>query len=318
MNRVTDDNPATQIDRVATVLNEALALLASSSSAELPARSGSMSPSLFEQCIELCRQVGEEKDEPIRTIHHLSCTGGTLIAKCLAAMPNVLLLNEVDPLSTMAFKADKPDFAPTDLVSLLRQGNPRVADTLLVDLFVQNLAQLHARMSTIGKRLVLRDHSHSHFLVGSEIPQRPTLLQMVADKFSMRPVTTVRDPIDSFLALQSNGWYSFTPFTFDEYCQRYLRFIDAYTHVPCVKYEDFIARPGEILRELCAHLDLPFVDTFADTFDVFHFSGDSGRSGNVIEGRPRRPVSAAFVSDALASDAYHILIDRLGYEAISS
>ena len=40
------------------------------------------------------------RDRPlIHTVHHLACTGGTVISKCLAAMPKVALVSEVNPLN---------------------------------------------------------------------------------------------------------------------------------------------------------------------------------------------------------------------------
>ncbi len=55
---------------------------------------------LFEKWSDFCEPEAPQK-QPIRIIQHLSCTGGTLISKFLAAMPNVVLLNEVNPLSQL-------------------------------------------------------------------------------------------------------------------------------------------------------------------------------------------------------------------------
>jgi len=41
-------------------------------------------------------------DRPlIHTLHHLACTGGTVLSKCLAAMPRVALVSEVNPLNRL-------------------------------------------------------------------------------------------------------------------------------------------------------------------------------------------------------------------------
>ena len=42
-----------------------------------------------------------------RAIHHFACSGGTVISKCVAAMPHVALLSEVNPLNR--FGADPPE-----------------------------------------------------------------------------------------------------------------------------------------------------------------------------------------------------------------
>lgn len=313
----TDGGAGDSIARLANVLDEALALIpAPAATGETAGAITTVTPSLFEQCIALCQQVAQE-EPPIRTLHHLSCTGGTLMTKCVAALPNVFVLNEVDPLSTMTFKAESPPFTPTDMLSLVKQANQQIAPDLLTELFLQNLALLHGRMASVGRRLVLRDHSHSHFLFGPEVPERATLMAMVARQFPVRSVVTVRDPVDSFLAVKKNGWTTFSPPSFDEYCRRYLCFLDAHSEVPCVLYEGFVEAPKRTMQTICDHLDLAYSDSFLDTFDLFRFSGDSGRSGSVIEARPRRPFDEGFRQEAGSSTFYRILTRRLGYHSIA-
>lgn len=299
---------------LACLLEDALVLLGADSG-RLVAVDAVEPGALLGECLELCRQ-GAASPAPIRTLHHLSCTGGTLIAKCLAAMPNVVVFNEVDPLSTMRLSPAKPLFAPTDLIVLARQGCPGLPDALLVKLFLQGLDLLHQEFTAMGKRLLLRDHSHSHFLKGGQIPQRPSLLAMVGSRFPTLSVVSVRDPVDSYLSLQSNKWMSFSPDSFDEYCRRSLVFLDAHAGVPIFRYEDFVQNPSPVMKDICQALALSYSDTFADTFDAFRFSGDSGRKGVVIKPRPRRPVGEGLREEAERSAHYKTLIGRLGYASL--
>jgi len=300
---------------LADILDDALRLLDSDEDeGKAPLPACAIQPSLFEQCIELCRQGATLDAEPVRTIHQLSCTGGTLIAKCLAAMPNVMLLNEVDPLSTIPINPEKPVFTPTDLLSLVRQGNQKVGEDIVIGLFLQNLGFLRNEYGAIGKRLVLRDHSHSHFLVGPEIPNRPSLLSIVRRQFPTLSAVTVRHPIDSYLSMQEIGWHGhFHPTTFDEYCRRYLAFLDAYEGLPVFRYEDFVKEPLAVMPDICQALGLGYSDTFVDTFNTFALSGDSGRKGDVIAPRDRRPSGDALTQLAKASENYGKLVHRLGY-----
>lgn len=321
MKQLPDLGSTSDLQQLADVLDEALRLLEGQGpSSEQHDVAEAIPPSLFEQCIELCRQGGREI-EPIRTIHHLSCTGGTLITKCLAAMPNVMVLNEADPLSTMKFKPENPDFTPTDMLALVRQGNHKVSEELLIQLFVQNLELLQSELALAGKRLLLRDHSHSHFLTGPEVGQRVSVLGMVAERFPTCSIVTVRNPLDSFLSLKAmtkaGGGIYFTPYTFDEYCRRYLLFLDAHEGLPIFKYETFVYEPAKTMEQMCADLRLSYSANFSETFDVFKFSGDSGRSGMTIEPRPRRSYDEATLDDARASGFYRLLVNRLGYEAVS-
>jgi hypothetical protein len=222
---------------------------------------------LFERCIELCRSSAvPPTDVRVRTLHQLSCTGGTLIAKCIASMPNTMVLNEVDPFSKMLFQPESPKFAPTDLAALVRMGDPTVADNMLAELFLGQLRALHKRVVLEGRRLVLRDHNHGQYLFYDEPDRKKSLLALLRPEFSTCSVVTVRDPLDSYLSMRELGWIIFTPPTLDEYARRYHLFLDAHEGLPIFRYEDFLAAPQQEMRRLCDSLDLPFNELFEETF----------------------------------------------------
>ena len=293
-------------------VDETLELLDSHSGGQLGAPVVSEPlPSLLEQCQRLCAEITAKTEEPIRTIHHFACTGGTLISKQLAVMPNTQVLSELDPFSQMP----RPAFAPSDLIWQLRNSAREVDETLLADIFLSGLSVLYEHATTYGTRLVLRDHTHSHFCVDQHSPGRPTFLQLVQQRFSTCSVLTTRHPLDSYLSLRANGWVSFSPKTFDEYCHRYLDFLAAYRGARIFKYEDFVADPAQTIAAICRELQLPFSPDFLDLSPAVHLSGDSGRRGAAIRRRKRRPVPEQIAEEAQHSSNYHILCTQLGYEA---
>lgn len=269
--------------------------------------------SLLEQCIALCKPQ-EAAIEPIRTIHQMACTGGTLFAKCIAAIPNVQLLSEVDPLSRMQIVPDDPRFCPTDLVLLMRQGTRGASDELIVRMFHAALEVAHAEAASRGERLVLRDHAHSQY-GATRIGHRPTVRAIVAARFPVLSLVLVRHPLDSYLSLVDNQWVGFNG-GLDEYSRRYMAFLNDYEGVPLIRYEDFVRDPERRMREACGYLRLPFSGHFIDMFDIFRISGDSGRRGNVIARRPRRPlVDDALAGEQASSTHYSSLLKRLDYDA---
>ncbi len=268
---------------------------------------------LLDQCLALCEEHFETKPEPIRTVHHFACTGGTLISKCIASMPNTQLLSEVDPLSSLVRPSAKPKFTPTDMVTLMRQSTRGTSTQLLIDLFLNNLEIIYSKLIPCGLRLVLRDHAHSHYCSGAIILERPSLLDIIAARFSTLSIVTVRDPIDSYLSLKSQGWMHFSPSSFDEYCARYTYFIRSYEGMPIVRYEDFVNEPSTEMVKICNLLELPFNPDFPELFDAFQISGNSGRSGDIIEKRPRRSLDAAILSDMETSAKYQVVRSMLGY-----
>jgi hypothetical protein len=180
------------------------------------------------------------------------------------------------------------------------------------------LKKLYEEMSLIGKRIVLRDHSHSHYLRQISLDRRRSLLKIVSDNFTVKSILTVRDPVDSYLSIKKLGWVHFSPSSFDEYCRRYLLFIEDHKASDVYKYEDFVTDPKSVLLQMCESLDLKYADHFIDTFDTFIFSGDSGRKEATISQRPRRDLDADYVSEITESRHYIEVVEKLNYTVFNS
>jgi hypothetical protein len=271
-------------------------------------------PSLVEQCERLCEEARQQTDQPIRTIHHLACTGGTLISKCIASMPNTHLLSEVDPLSELPCESTGRRFWPTDLI--YRIGDTRLVGNtdLIIEIFIRGLSAIYEHCCNIGAHLVLRDHSHSHFCATKDCAARPSLREFVSAKFKTVSILTVRHPLDSYLSLQKNNWMHFSPPTLEEYSRRYLAFLSIYSDCPRVRYEDFVASPESTMRQVCADLDLSYAPSFVDTFRIIELSGDSGRKGAEIKFRPRREVPSSVRDELRSSARFETLCLELGYD----
>lgn len=267
------------------------------------------------QTLKLCDQGGQQLNEPVRTLHHLSCTGGTLLTKCIASMANVLVLNEIDFASSLTYRKKNPAFSPTDMISLLRQGDENPDPAFIQDLFVNDISVLLERQVKIGRTLLLRDHSHSHFLVAHKNLDEPTLYETTKAHFDIKPLVSVRDPVDSYASMVAKKWHGhFSPSTFDEYCRRYLLFLDRHADIPIIKYEDFVAHPRDTMQIICEHLTLDYFPNFPDVFDSFTFSGDSGRKGALIEPRESREITPELQEEMAHSHSYQLVCERLGYE----
>lgn len=251
---------------------------------------------------------------PLRTLHHLACTGGTLIARCLAAMPNVRLLSEVDPLSTLDH-GPQTGFFPSDLPGLARTGSRPPGPAVLQRIFLAGLAELEADSRHHGLHLVLRDHAHSHFCDGPAIPDRPTLHEILAPGHRLYAAVTVRHPFDAWLGMAEAGWLHFTPTTLDEYARRAHAFLDRHAGLEVLRYEDFVADPEAWMQRLCTVLALPFDPDFRTRLPGVRLSGDSGRTGDEITPRPRRAHPPELAEAARASRVFTDLLDRLGYPA---
>jgi hypothetical protein len=267
---------------------------------------------LFERWSEFY-EPGFDQKPAVRIVQHLSCTGGTLICKCLAGLPNVAMLSEANPLSKIHIDSAPPRFSPTDLIFLASRGKFPLIDELSEKIFKADINIIAKHAMSFGKYLVIREHSHSDYLVGETPENSSTIQRLLKDDHPVLSAITVRHPVDSYLSLVKLGWRHFTPKTFDEYCRRYILFIDHNEHVPVFKYEDFINDPPAEMQRICESLDLPFNEDFQDIFDLNTLSGDSGRSSNVIQKRDRRQIDDNYQKELNESAWYLKLCEKLDY-----
>lgn len=268
--------------------------------------------SLIAKCDHVCNQYKTAKPS-LRVIHHFACSGGTLISKCISALPNVYLLSEVHPYTDLHMGGGKPKFLPSDISTLSRYANIPNIEVLQAKLFFDNIRSTYEHTLKLGGSLVLRDHTHSDFHTGLEPSQKSALLSILSDYFDIKSLITMRDPIDSFLSLDKAGWSHFSPYTFDEYCSRIISMLTKFDGVEVIKYEDFVDRPCEIMKQVCASLTLDYDESFQYIFDLSKVTGDSGRSSSIISMRSRRDIPAVLANELASSKSYRALKLRFGY-----
>lgn len=301
-----------RIGQLQLAIDEALGLLARDPRPRPEAAVIDPLPSLLDQCRDL---VAARPLRPaIRTVHHFACTGGTLIAKCVAALPNTVLLSEIDPLSTLVIPQDRAVFAPTDILLNMRQTTRPLPEEMLADVFLAAIGRLAERLAERGQHLVLRDHAHSHYCTHRDPATRPGLHGILAGAFDIRAIVTVRDPVDSYISLRSNGWHvHMSPQTPAEYARRYRLFLEDHRNLPVLRYEDFTEAPDEALRRIAGVLDLSFREDALHLFPMMRLTGDSGRRSDSIAARPRKPVAPALLDQMRDSADFLALRAEMGY-----
>lgn len=249
----------------------------------------------------------------LRTIHHFACTGGTVISKCLAALPQVMLISEINPINR-----NSPKFNPSHPLALLEQRciTP-LAEPWWSREFADQLSLLVDWCREAHCDLLLRDHSHSDYCIGQSCAKQPTLLGQLPQSSRVFSVVTLRHPLDSWLGLCHAGWQGqLHPPSLLSYCQRYGQFLNHYEHKPWLYYEDFCREPTWFLELICEELRLGYDPKVMDNFPAIQLSGDSGRKDNVISPRPRRPIPNEIQSelnDAATRRALLNLCERMGY-----
>lgn len=112
----------------------------------------------FVPSLRLFHQRSDSNDNVIGTLHHLACTGGTIISKSLAAMTQSYVLSEIHPYRTSAVRFD-----PMAAVAQFAAQYGKLTRAEARSALACQLAIIARRAQKDGRRLVIRDHSHSDF-----------------------------------------------------------------------------------------------------------------------------------------------------------
>ena len=252
----------------------------------------------------------------LRIIHHWPCSGGTVISKCIAALPNIIFLSEIHPYAYLRFmKEDEKSYLPTDLIQQLSFKRNGRNSNLCNSAFRGAICEINNSTYQINKILVLRDHSHIDFFVGP-LPRNESLIcQLFADKYDLLRILTVRHPLDSWLSIKKNNWDQSIQFnSFDEFCSRIKYMLKAMKDVPIIYYEKFCVEPNLNVKKICQELKLSFEKSFLNKFHSLTISGDSGRGGKIIKPRERRESSMELKKEIHNSQNYIDICRLLNYD----
>ena len=247
--------------------------------------------------------------QTLRTSHHFSCSGGTIISKVIACMRNVHLISEINP------NVIRHIFNPFDPTQLLLFQNTN--DNLIshIDIFLNRINECLSISKKKNYKLVLRDHTHSDYLnvkTVQSIKNTKSLIDVLSNDFKLLSLLSIRNPIESYLSMKNNGWYNHNiPNEFDDYCKRFNLMINTYSQlgIKIIKYEDFCEKPYEVTKEICEVLNLQFNKFFMDSIFKVKLTGDSGRGKKMtkIEELPRKIISEKFKKEILSSKDFDLI-----------
>ncbi len=245
-------------------------------------------------------------------MHHLSCSGGTVISKCLAAMKDVVFLSEVHP--TTSLNLTNIHFEPFDPLRLFQANYPDLSyknNNDLKKIFHERLWWVVRKCREYNKSLIIRDHPHSDFLVEG-CTRNPTLLSFLSDIYATKALVTLRNPVDSYLSLKSNNDFVTDVNDFDTYCQRVLDFLDKYSFADVILYEDFVDDPESVLKKICDIYGIQYDASYKDNFHNIMMTGNSGRGRNLKEIKKlrRRPFDETFWKEVEGSVNFKRLSEK--------
>ena len=255
----------------------------------------------------LQRLSGKVGQRRLVTLHHLACSGGTIISKAIAAMNSTLVLSEIHPDRVI-----QPEF---HALSQIRKGYGHLLapehEKAIRGHFRNEIGIAHEIATSIARTLIVRDHAHVDFAWNNR--DHSLLIAQLQNHFEITPIITLRDPREVWLSLKREGWFDGTV---DDLCAAHCRLLAAIPDAPVFSYEDFTSDPDATLLAISECGDFEYNADYMQRIDqVTHLTGDSGRKGTMIEPRPAKSLpqdDAAAFNDAPEWARFNQLIGERG------
>lgn len=254
---------------------------------------------------------------PLRLVHHLAKSGGTLISRCLGCMQNLVLLSEVHPLDS-----DKLGLIPHPLLqahvwfNLFTTEQIREWETQGFPSFAEAIALVEQRVVEQEKILVLRDWNHLDCLGQPfwEPTQVLSTKKCLESQFDCREIATVRHPIDQWCSMQNIP--ALKHISLESYLTGYWDFLRACGEEMAIfRYEDFCQDPEKIMLLMCESLSIPYDANFIDKWmDYTCITGDTGNFHHTAIRAKIYPRSPELLQKFNDNPDYANVRDYLGYD----
>ena len=268
-----------------------------------------------------------ETKPPLRILHQLSRSGGTLLAKCLASMTGVALLSEVHPQAPRFHGHDKEPWGASAYNPLAQArawyglagaaeaeaapGNDEMAA------FREAISLIARRGLDKGLHLVVRDYNHmdfTGFLRQAQPPYRFLSAEALSPVFDLRRFCTVRHPLPQAVSLQR--FVDRRRFDVSRFMAGYRRFAETARRIGYLRFEDFTADPQTALRELCARLKLDYDPGWEERWREYRaITGDpmARRGLRDIGDAPQGDIAPELIAAIEANEDYRRALELLGY-----
>jgi len=244
------------------------------------------------------------------TIHHACCTGGSIISQILASATNSILISEINPFQSIRDKRIEPFFDPTAILWHLVYNSKEISQTHKLKYFFCQLDISIEHAKGLQKNLLLRDHTHSTFnfsdkdiffmnkKLGSQFLETIRYFYALKSKdfdfIQIKPIISIRHPLDSFIAARKKGWL--LPYcgggeiNLENYCKGILKFqnyMEKEKSAKVIRYEDICINISDCLKKTFFDLNIDYQIPSLDEINLIKVTGKSGRKTENISLRER-------------------------------
>ena len=273
------------------------------------------------------------------TVHHVAASGGSIVSQVLAAATNSVLISEINPLGSIhGYRGLKPYYDPTSLVWHLVYNSEDLSPKLKLRYFFGQLDISIEHVKGLSKNLLLRDHSHTTFnFLNKNLKFNKKKLDSIflesinyfytqkSDTFDfprIKPIFSIRHPLDSYVASRKKGWlaaYCGDEINLDNYCNGLLNFqhymINGASAI-LLRYEDLCMNLETCLENLFLNLEIEYKIPSLKEINLIKVTGKSGRKSDDIEIRERliSDIDDSLKTQVETSKHYKKYCELNGYE----
>jgi len=255
-------------------------------------------------------------------IRNLGGCGGTVLARVIAALPEVVLLSEANPRSSALYNGYM------NPVVQVRNWSPELASSISTfdehelgypPRFGELLECLHSSAEKLGRDLVVRDFNYVDFIGVPfvwPVPRDSGLDLAVAGRFCVSPIVLVRHPADQLASLRSHRAIR-ANLTAEHYLNSYLAFLSAMRGAPLFRYEDVVTDPEDYFPQICAQLGLQWDSNALERFaSIDKITGNPDGSTESVIRKPRKTDATRLTDGELRQfGTYSELLIEMGYSA---
>lgn len=238
-------------------------------------------------------------------------SGGTILNKCLASLPNNVVISEVSKYGGGWGIHREKSYS-----TVYEQALNWYGIELKERGFKESLLELDEFCKQNGKSLIVRDWSYINFFRNQTYKNHPSYLLETLDLFpngQAKAFAFVRDGIDV--------WISRGMQTCDYFFHFYRKYVEELKKrdLKIYKYEDFVHAPQDFIRGLCQDLDLEYADIVDSSLQYSKVNGDTQLNGSrgqalkTIRPLPRKTIPISKIIEVNSCKEMHMANAALGY-----
>jgi protein O-GlcNAc transferase len=255
----------------------------------------------------------------LRILHSLGNYSFVQFCKCLGAMGEICMLNDLHPLGTSMFP---PLLMGQERYKFFSDEEWKIVSRKKVE-FKDTIARLLTRVEERGKELVITDWCHLDYVAQPYLPAPNFQLATTTDlkdMYDLKEIFVMRHPMSQW-ATYCRETNVDVHITVEEFLRGFRHMAERALEGNMIRCEDFVENPDDVLRSACEHLELPFSLDYRDNWP-FNLEVPSSSNSMCLEDRANEQLSAGMPTDLPAPVVeqmkncpdYAIILDMLGYE----